>query len=157
MVGLESCSCSSGLYAALTFHHARLEASARHVLSKLRLEGPAAARKSFESFKRELDAHLEAEEAWVLPAFARARPDACAAIRAEHARVRQAAEAFERSVEGEGAERALHELLDRLLYLCHLEERDLCKWTETEIGEAESRAVLQKIEQAELGERESAT
>ena len=155
MVGLEPCSCSSGLYAALTFHHARLEASARHVLSTLRLEGPDAARKSFASFKRELDAHFEAEETWVLPAFARARPDACAEIRAEHDRVRQGVQAFEQS--GETDERALQELLDRLLDLCRFEERDLCKWSETAIGEAESRAVLQKIEQAELSERESTT
>ena len=154
MVGLESCSCSSGLYAALTFHHARLEAKARHVLATLQLEGPDAARKSFASFKRELDAHFEAEETWVLPAFARARPEASAEIGAEHARIRHAVQAFERS--GGADEQMLHELLDLLLNLCRLEERDLCKWSETAIGEAESRAVLQRIEEAELAEGERA-
>jgi len=46
----------AGLYAALTFHHARLEAKARHVLATLQLGGADAARESFASFNRELAA-----------------------------------------------------------------------------------------------------
>src|SRR5689334_13209540 len=79
---------SSGLYGAMTFHHARLEASLRHVLAMLRLEGPVAAQSSFETFRRELDAHLEAEERWLLPPFERARPIAGEAVRAQHVMVR---------------------------------------------------------------------
>jgi hemerythrin len=148
---------SSGLYAALYFHHARLEASGRHVLSTLRLEGPAAARGAFKTFKCELEAHLEAEERWVLPGFARAEPEAYEAIREEHMLIRQMSESLTWSAATVASdERTLHELVDLLLAHCRREEQTLYRWAETAIGEPESRAVLQKIEAAELEPKKGA-
>jgi Hemerythrin HHE cation binding domain len=145
---------TSGLYGALTFHHARLEASGRHALSMLQIEGSSGARASFRAFERELIAHFEAEETWVLPAFARARPQAYEAVRAEHAQLRSAVDAVARSFGANAADqRALHDLLERLLELWRREEGDLYRWAETAIGESDSRAVIQKIEAAELGEK----
>src|SRR4051794_6095155 len=141
---------SSGLYGALTFHHARVETSGRHALTTLRLEGIEAARPSFDAFRRELEGHLEAEERWMLPSFARFDPQACEAIRLEHARIRDGIARASRSLDARAAdERPLHELLELLVLHCQREESELYRWAETAIGEEESRAVLQKIEIAE--------
>jgi hypothetical protein len=160
---LGSQSSVSGLYAAMTFHHARLETSGRHVLSTLHLEGRAAAQRSFDAFRRELEAHLEAEERWVLPAFARVEPNASEDILTEHGQIREAAGAAERSfddrTDGPGKapdERPMHELLELLCEHCRREESNLYRWSETAIGEPESRAVLQKIEAAERGDDDAA-
>jgi hypothetical protein len=148
---LQSEANSSGLYAALTFHHARLETSGRHVLSALHLEGPRAAKASFAKFRCELDAHLEAEEAWVLPGFARVDPESSQAICAGHAQIRKVSDAVARSLEAPPAdESAMHELLELLDLHCRREEHELYRWAETGIGESESRAVIQKIEMSEL-------
>jgi Hemerythrin HHE cation binding domain len=145
---------TSGLCAALSFHHARLETCGRHVLSMLQAHGSSGARASFGSFQRQVIGHLEAEETWLLPAFARARPQACETIRAEHARIRGALDALARSFDANAADhRALHDLLERLLEHGRREEGDLYRWAETAISESDSRAVIQKIEAVELGER----
>jgi hemerythrin superfamily protein len=154
MIGAGTAS-SSGLYGALTFHHARLEASLRHVISELHLAGTTAAKEAFGTFERELDAHLEAEETWLLPPFERVRPQAGESIRLQHVKVR-AADARARLELGKGAadDRPLHELLELLDQHCRNEESDLYRWAETAIGEQDSRAVLQKIEAVELEEEE---
>src|SRR5438309_661450 len=119
---LQSEANSSGLYAALTFHHARLETSGRHVLSTLHLEGPRAAKASFAKFRCELDAHLEAEEAWVLPGFARVDPESSQAICAGHAQIRKVSDAVARSLDAPPAdEPAMHELLELLDLHCRRE------------------------------------
>jgi hypothetical protein len=144
---------TSGLCAALAFHNAKVEACGRHVLSRLQCDGSSGAVASFGSFERQIIAHLDAEEKWLLPAFARARPQACETIRAEHARIRGAVDAVARSFHANAADqRALHDLLERLLEQFRREEADLYCWAETAIGESDSRAVIQKIEAAELGE-----
>src|SRR6266511_4020138 len=106
---------SSGLYGALTFHHARLETLGRHVLSTLHLEGRSGAQAAFSSFKRELDAHVEAEERWLLPAFARAKSAACESLVAEHARLRVASDLAAAALDTETIdERPMHALLELL-------------------------------------------
>src|SRR6266542_2528974 len=90
MTGSEST--LSGLSAALTFDHARLETCGRHALSLLHCAEEDACRASWTIFRKRLFAHLEAEEKWILPEFEAARPDACAAVRAGHARIRHAME-----------------------------------------------------------------
>jgi hypothetical protein len=145
--------CSSGLYAALTFHHARLETSLRHVIATLHLEGTGSAEACFEAFHRELFALLEAEETWLLPPYEGARPRAAEIVREQHAKLRAAAalaaEALAASVVDE---RPLHELDQLLAEHCRSEESDLYRWSETAIGQQASRAVLQKIEAVELEE-----
>ena len=142
---------TSGLYAALMFHHARLEASGRHVLSTLHLEGRHGARTCFAQFKRELDAHLEAEEKWVLPAYGRIRPQAKEVICREHEQIRSVADRFARSLDTPPAdEPALHQLLELLGLHCRREEPELYRWAETAIGEPDSLAVIQKIETSEI-------
>jgi hypothetical protein len=139
----------------MTFHHARLEASLRHVLATLRLEGPAAAQSSFDTFRRELDAHLEAEERWLLPPFERAKPVAGEAVRAQHVLVRSGvARAASVLATRSADEKPFHELDELLARHCRDEEGDLYRFSETAIGEAESRAVLQKIEAVELTENQ---
>jgi hypothetical protein len=141
---------SSGLYGALTFHHARLETLARHVLSTLHGEGRSAAQDSFSAFKREFDAHLEAEETWLLPAFSRANPAACEAIIAEHARLRIVTDLAAAALDTEKIdEQPMHQLLELLCEHCRREESELYRWAETSVDERASRAVLQKIESAE--------
>jgi hypothetical protein len=136
----------------LIYHHARLEASGRHVVSTLQLEGPAAARTFFGAFKRELDAHLEAEETWVLPPFAGVRKQVYEAVCADHVEIRRAADLAEKSLDaGSTDDHPLHRLLALLEENCRREESDLYRWSETAIGEHDSRAVLQKIEAAEFG------
>jgi hemerythrin HHE cation binding domain-containing protein len=145
---------SSGLYGALTFHHAQLETLARHALSMCHLEGGGAAQSTMSQFERELDAHLEAEERWLLPAFARTNPVACDAIMAEHARLRVACNLCAAALDAETIdERPIHVLLELLGDHCRREEAELYRWAETSIDEATSRAVIQKIEGAENVER----
>lgn len=153
MIGTGTAS-SSGLYGAFTFHHARLEASLRHVISELHLAGAGAAKAAFGTFERELEAHLEAEETWLLPSFERVRPQAGETIRLQHVKVR-AADARARSEldKAPADDRPLHELLQLLEVHCRNEEGDLYRWAETAIGEQDSRAVLQKIEAGELEEK----
>jgi hypothetical protein len=148
---LDAGTSTSGLYAALTFHHARLEASGRHVLSTLHLEGPNGARTSFAKFRRELDGHLEAEERWVLPAYGRIRPQAKEVICREHEQIRAMADRFARSLDQPPVDEvALHQLLELLNLHCRREEPELYRWAETAIGERESRAVIEKIETCEI-------
>ena len=145
---------SSGLYAALTFHHARLEACGRHVLSMLSLEGPESAATSFGPWRRALDAQLEAEETFLLPRLERANPRTSQTIHDHHARLRTATDRVARSLEGLSSdERPLQELLDLLSQHCHREETELYRWAETAIDETDSRAVIHKIESGELGEK----
>jgi hemerythrin superfamily protein len=142
---------ASGLQGALTFHHARLETIGRHALSTLRLEGPAAARASFDSFKRELDAHLEAEEAWILPPYRRRKRDVCDRIRTDHTELRCLADAVARGLEsGARDEEPLRKLLELLAEHGRLEESDCYRWSESGIDEIASKSVLRKIEAAEL-------
>jgi hypothetical protein len=152
---LDAGTSTSGLYAALTFHHARLEASGRHVLSTLHLEGPSGAKRSFVKFKRELDAHLEAEERWVLPAYGLIRPQAKEVICREHEQIRAMADRFARSLDTRRVdEPALCQLLELLGLHCRREEPELYRWAETAIGEPESRAVIQRIETSEFCEED---
>jgi hypothetical protein len=144
---------SSGLYGALTFHHAKLDASLRHVMATLRLEGPAAAKMAFDPFQRELDAQLEAEETWLLPPYERSKPKAAEAVLFQHVKVRAAATLAAAQLDALSAEeRPLQDLYDVLALHCRCEESDLYQWSETAIGEEDSRAVLQKIEAGELQE-----
>jgi hypothetical protein len=150
MIGGQKAS-SSGLYAALMFHHARLDADLRHVIATLRLEGPAPAKTTFGRFQRELDAHLEAEETWLLPSYTRAKPRAAKAVLVQHTKVRSSASRAATSLGAQCSdEQPLQELYDVLALHCRCEESDLYKWSETAIGEEASRAVIQKIESEEL-------
>jgi hypothetical protein len=150
MIGGQKVS-SSGLYGALTFHHARLDADLRHVLATLRFEGPVAAKITFDAFRRELDAHLEAEETWLLPPYERAKPVAGEAVRAQHVVVRSTAALAATSLDARSAdEHALHTLYLVLTRHCRSEECDLYRWCETAICEKDSRAVLRMIEAEEL-------
>ena len=150
---LDAGTSTSGLYAALTFHHARLEASGRHLLSTLQLEGSKGARTCLAKFRCELDAHLEAEERWILPAYGRIRPQAKEVICREHEQIRAMADRFARSLDRPPVdEAALHQLLELLNLHCRREEPELYRWAETAIGEPESRAVIQKIETSEVCE-----
>jgi hypothetical protein len=109
-----------------------------------------------EGFLRELDAHLEAEERWLLPPFERVRPLSGEAIRALHAEVRSAAARVAKLlVAGSVDEKPFHELDELLARHCTSEESDLYRFSETAIGEGDSRAVLQTIEAGELGEKVS--
>jgi hypothetical protein len=145
---------SSGLYGALTFHHARLDASLRHVLATLRLEGPAAAKTTFATFRCELDAQLEAEEIWLLPPYERAKPRAAEAVRTQHVQVRSCAARAASSLDAKSRDdRPLQDLYDVLSFHCQCKESDLYRWCETAICEEASRAVLQKIEAEELREK----
>jgi hemerythrin superfamily protein len=142
---------ASGLHAAMSYHHARLETAGRHALSTLRLEGPVAARHPFDGFKRELDAHLEAEETWILPLYRKGKPDDCSRIRSEHTELRCMADAVKRGLAaGDTDEEPLRKLLELLLDHCRLEESDCYRWAEEAIDEKASRAVLRSIEAAEL-------
>ena len=110
----------------MTFHHARLEASLRHALATLRLEGPAAAQSSFEAFRRELDAHLEAEERWLLPPFERVKPQAGEAVRAQHEMVRRGADKLAKALAVNSVdEKPFHEL-DELLAALQERQRAIC-------------------------------
>jgi hypothetical protein len=136
------------------FHHAVLETSLRHSLSTLHLEGAAAADPCFQAFRRELDAHLEAEETWLLPSYERVRPQAAETVRAQHAKLRSAAALAAEALAASAVdERPLYELDELLGQHCRSEESDLYRWSETAIGQQASRAVLQKIEAVELEEQ----
>jgi len=144
---------SSGLYGAMTFHHTHLEMLARHVISTFHGEGRSAAQTSFSAFKRQLDAHLDAEETWLLPPFERANPSAYDAILAEHARLRASTDLAAAALDTEQIdEHPLHRLVEILCELCHREEEGLYRWAETAIDAHASRAVIQKIEGARLPE-----
>jgi hypothetical protein len=120
----------------------------------LRLEGAVAARGSFSAFRRSLEAHLDAEDAWVVPPFGRECPDAAERIRADHAELRARALALAVCFDAGAVEpHLLAELLEILDRHARFEESDFYRWADVAIDEASSRAVLREIEAAELGER----
>jgi hypothetical protein len=122
-------------------------------MSMLRLEGTAAAQANFEVFRRELDAHLEAEETWLLPPFELVKPHVADACRVQHAKVRSAAALAAQALASRTVDETPLYVLDQLLCQhCRDEEGDLYRWCETAIGEQASRAVLRKIEAVELEE-----
>ena len=140
----------SGLCAAMTFDHAKLDTGGRHVVSLLLCEGQEAACQAWRPFLEELLVHLDAEEASMLPAFRREKPEACASILSDHAGIRRAAEVVTRSFECLDAdERILRQLLHLLELHGRKEEDDLYPWSETGLGEHESRAVIERIEKTE--------
>jgi hemerythrin superfamily protein len=142
----------------MTFHHARLEAIGRHVLSILRLEGAQAAQESWQAFKEELFAHFEAEENWMLPGFARTKSVVADSVRADHDRLRGIASSLVLRVDTRAADEAkLRDLLAALATHLRAEEADLYPWSETAVREPESREVLRKVEAAELAHPALAT
>jgi hypothetical protein len=134
----------------MTFDHAKLETGGRHVVSLLQCEGQEVACQAWRSFLEELLLHLDAEECSMLPAFDRVKPEACASIRSDHARIRRAAEVVTRSFERRSPDEwALRDLLHLLALHGRMEENDLYPWSETGVGEHESRAVIERIEKSE--------
>ncbi|HEX9295516.1 MAG TPA: hemerythrin domain-containing protein [Polyangiaceae bacterium] len=137
----------SGLCAALTFDHARIETCGRHALSLLHCSEQDECRASWFIFRKHLFAHLDAEEKWILPAFDAARPEACAAVRSGHAEIKRAMATVSASLaSGTADEHAMREVLDLLISQCQLEERELYPWSETAIDPTHSRAVLEQLE-----------
>jgi hemerythrin-like domain-containing protein len=72
----------------LAADHVRLSALFEDVLRRLALDDRDETRAAWSEFEHGLTAHLDAEDALMLPAFAESEPEEAAAIRAEHEKIR---------------------------------------------------------------------
>lgn len=72
----------------LAGHHVRLNALFEDLLRRLALDDRDETRAAWNEFERALAAHLDAEDALILPAFAAAQPEEAAGIRVEHDKIR---------------------------------------------------------------------
>jgi hemerythrin HHE cation binding domain-containing protein len=75
--------------ALLPDHHARLEALFAQVQTALAGDDRAVLREVWAAFEDAVTAHLGAEEAYLLPAYAEVHPVEADAIRADHAEIRR--------------------------------------------------------------------
>ncbi|KYF89045.1 hypothetical protein BE17_02215 [Sorangium cellulosum] len=77
-----------GLYNALHRDHQRLDEVFETLLNRVHAGDVEAARETWGTFERDLLAHMEAEEALLLPLFDRVDPEEAGTIRAEHLGIR---------------------------------------------------------------------
>lgn len=78
----------NGLYDTLHRDHQRLDEVFETLLNRMHAGDVEAARETWGTFERELLAHMEAEEAMLLPLFDRFDPEEAGTIRAEHLGIR---------------------------------------------------------------------
>jgi hypothetical protein len=127
-------SASASLYTYMIRSHQMLEELYLQVLDAMSIEAPTL-RELWTTLDRELRAHMEAEERFVLPAFARVDREEAVALLRDHGHVREQllelgvaidlhAIRYERS----------HELVERLRVHAAREERLLYRWADQHLG-----------------------
>lgn len=78
-----------GLYDALRSDHQRLDEVFEGLLNRMHAGDTEAAREMWGVFERDLSAHMEAEEALLLPVLERFDPEEAGTVRAEHLGIRK--------------------------------------------------------------------
>lgn len=126
--------------------HAALEATFRRTLGKLKGGDPDAIRAGWLAMEQELDAHLAAEERYVLPAFAKVYPREAARIASEHVEIRSllfqlGLDLDLHSLREENAELFFAKLQQHAQY----EEGLLYEWAEEELPVRERHSVTSSL------------
>lgn len=141
---------TSGLCAAMRFDHERLEIGARHLLECVLFGRADVVERAFSRFCREMLAHLEAEQQYMLPAFEREKPEAAKLVRDDHAAIRSLlATIAEQIARRTLAPDTVRKLIEALRVNGAREIADLYPWAETGVPESDSKAALEHIRQAE--------
>lgn len=131
----------------LVADHQALEMSFRRLMGKLEGGDPDAIRAGWCSLERELEAHLEAEEKYILPKFAREYPAEAARIRSEHVQIRS-------TVLQLGVDLDLHSLRDETAALFistlrgHAEREEMMfyRWTRHHVSQTERHAIIAALQ-----------
>jgi hemerythrin-like domain-containing protein len=137
---------SESIQERLTADHARLEASFGDVLRRIARDDRDETREAWNELERSLVAHLDAEEALLLPAFAVAHPDEAQTIAAEHEKIR--ARLLELGVAVDlhtlrlsDAIDFVHALRDHALH----EDATLYRWADENVAAAVRNAVVRRL------------
>lgn len=137
---------STNLGELLKADHETLETSFRRVLGKLRGGDPDAIRAGWLAMEQRLNAHLDAEERHMLPAFSKLYPRESARITGEHAEIRALLLQL-------GVDLDLHSLreetaalfFEKLARHAQYEEALLYEWADDVLPEPERHAVLSSL------------
>lgn len=142
---------TSGLCAAMRFDHERLEIGARHLLECVLFGRADVVERAFSRFGGEMLAHLEAEQKYILPAFAREQPETAELIEDDHKLIRAL---LVTTAEQIARRSTTPDIVRRLVSALHVngerEIGELYPWAETGVAEAESKAALEHIRRAEV-------
>lgn len=144
----------SGLCAAMRFDHERLEIGARHLLECVLFGRADVVEAAFSRFCAEMLAHIEAEQNYMLPEFAKEHAEEAKLIIEEHALVR----ALLATITEQIARRAAHpdtirKLIEAVRANGTREQKSLYPWAEHGVCLADSRAALEHIQRAGTNRR----
>lgn len=131
---------------ALKADHATLETEFHRALCAVRGGDPEYVRSAWLSMDADLQAHLHAEEEFILPGFEQSHPQEAAHIRRDHGEIRRALEQL-------GIELDLHMLrcesaeafVASLRSHAQYEEQLFYDWAERQLPEAQKRSVLDRL------------
>ena len=130
----------------LTADHAALDVTYRRMVGKFLGGDPDAIRAEWTLMEKQLEAHLRAEEQFILPRFESSYPDEAEQIRLEHKQIRD-------SLLQLGIDLDLHSLradagaafIQTLRAHAQREERLLYKWAQEELPPGERHLVIENV------------
>lgn len=134
------------LYTTLFTDHQRLDGLFESLLNCVHANDAEAAQAAWTEFDRGLAAHLDAEEASVLPLFERMDPAEAERIRAEHGRIRDLLAELGVMLDLHALrEEKVAEFIDFLRAHAAREESALYPWAERELPEATKSLVSRRL------------
>ncbi len=131
---------------ALKADHVTMETEFHRALCAVQDGDPEYVRRAWLTMDADLQAHLEAEEEFILPGFEKCFPHEAARIRREHGDIRKALEQL-------GIELDLHtlrcetaaEFISSLRAHAQHEDELFYNWAQSQLPEAEKRSVLSRL------------
>lgn len=134
------------LFAALQEDHAKLEERCRALLEEMRAGEAPSRSAEWTRFEEALVAHFEAEEKYLLPAFAAERPDEAEWIRRDHARIRSLVNRLGVGIDLHTVrERTVRELVQSLREHAEREEASFYATAERMADERVRRSVIEQL------------
>jgi len=138
------------LCATLCSDHQRLDGVFEALLNRVHVNDTQAAQATWTEFDRGLTAHIEAEEASLLPLFEQCDPGEAAVIRGEHAKIKSLLAELGVLLDLHALrEDKVAEFVSFLRAHAAREERVLYQWAERELPEAPRTSLLQRLHIAE--------
>lgn len=145
---------TSGLCAAMRFDHERLEIGARHLLECVLFGRADVVERAFNRFCIEMLAHLEAEQQYILPAFAKEHPETAKLIQDDHALVRALLATVAEQIARRGTTPdTIRTLVEALGVNGEREIAELYPWAELGVVSSDSRAAIEHIHRAETNRK----
>ncbi len=137
---------TSDVYRLMRGDHRRVESELENLMLAVQADDRDTVRTEWTTLERELSSHLEAEEHFMIPAFATVQHDEAVALLREHGQIRQALLEVGVAIELHYLQSPqLRELVELLHAHAHREESLLYPWADSWIQPAQVRLVRAHI------------